>query len=417
MKIAILSDRIPPEHAGGAEVVAWSLARGLFQAGHQVTVITTTPGPAFEAEREGIPTVHLHAPRCPDRLQAWVMLYNPLTAAPLRAALGRLRPDVVNVHNVHTFLSYHSLTAAHRLNIPAVFSSHDVMPFAYAKLTHFVPARGCAVQPQDYRLPRFYNLRQMRLRYNPLRNPRLRHVLARHAAARTCVSEAHRQALEANGLPPFQVIYNGVDPACFEADPAAVAALRSRLGLEGRRVILFAGRLTREKGSIQLLTALQTVIADVPEALLLTLSRAELPELALPAFAPLRDRFVRAGGWLSGADLAAAFALADVVASPSVCFESLLVINLEAMAAGRPVVTTCFGGAPEAVVDGETGFVVNPLETDHLADRLIRLLRDDDLRARLGAAGQARLRSHFTLDRQVAAMENLLRRVAAAKAD
>ena len=77
------------------------------------------------------------------------------------------------------------------------------------------------------------------------------------------------------------------------------------------------------------------------------------------------------GGWLEGAELATAYRLADVVATPSVCFDSFPTVNLEGMAAGAPPVTTCFGGAKEAVIDGETGFVVNPFDTDTLSDRLI----------------------------------------------
>jgi glycosyltransferase involved in cell wall biosynthesis len=86
-------------------------------------------------------------------------------------------------------------------------------------------------------------------------------------------------------------------------------------------------------------------------------------------------------------------------------------MNLEGMAAGAPPVTTCFGGAKELVIDGETGFVVNPYNTDALADRLIRLLTDDMLRARLAQAGQLRIRDQFTLQHQTDAMLDVYERV------
>src|SRR5512143_1354897 len=100
MRIAILSDRIPPENIGGAGQVAWTLARGLRNVGHEVHVIAATPGVSFEESREGIPTYHLHS-RYPRRLMFWLGVYNPQTIGPLRALLKRIKPDVVNAHNVH----------------------------------------------------------------------------------------------------------------------------------------------------------------------------------------------------------------------------------------------------------------------------------------------------------------------------
>jgi glycosyltransferase involved in cell wall biosynthesis len=399
MRVLILSDRIPPEHAGGAETIAWSLAGGLRDLGFDIHVAAATPGPAFEAIRDGIPTYHLHVPAYRPRWRAYLSLYHPAAARGLCALYERLRPDVVNAHNVHSHLTYFSLALARRMGIPTVFSAHDVMPFAYAKLTFFVGPDVNAVTPEMYRLPPLYNLRSARLRYNPLRNPAIRRILG-GANARTCVSEALRAALEANGLPPFRVVHNGVAPERWAASPEVVERLRARLGLEGRRVILFAGRLTREKGSAQLLAALDRLAARVPDALLLALARGELA--GVPPH--LRENHVRAGGWLEGDELAAAYQLADVFAVPSVCFDSFPTVILEAMAAGKPVVATIYGGAPEAVVDGQTGFLVNPFDTAALADRLERLLLDAGLRRQMGQAGQARLLERFTLRHQAAAM-------------
>lgn len=407
MRILLLSDRIPPENRGGAGKVAWMLAGGLREAGHEVHIVAATPGAPFEETREGIPTYHLHS-QYRQRFIAYYALYNPQTIPHLRRLYAQIQPDVVNAHNVHIDLSYASLSVAQRMGIPTVFNAHDVMPFAYNRLRHFVdPARGPVQSPAEYRLPPFYNLREMRFRYNPLRNLIIRAILTRHADQRVAVSEAHRQALEANGLPPFQVVYNGVDPQRFDAAPQVREALRARLGLHGRRVILFAGRLSVDKGSIQLLRALKRLVERVPEALLLTLSALDPVKQGIqwPEFQHLNADHIRAGGWLEGEALAAAYHLADVVALPSIVLDSFPVVNLEAMAAGKPVIATCYGGSPEVVLDGETGYIINPFDTEDFAAKLERLLRDDALRARLGAAGRQRLSAHFTLDRQVQRMQ------------
>lgn len=405
MRIVLLSDRIPPENRGGAGRVAWALARGLRDAGHEVHVIAATPGAPFEQVREGIATYHLHS-RYPARLRAYLSLVNPQTAGALRRLYERLGPDMVNAHNVHNDLSYYSLTLAHRMGIAAVFNAHDLMPVAYGRLRHFVDPARCGVDsPDDYRLPPLYNLREMRLRYNPLRNRAIRYILTNHASARIAVSQAHRAALEANGLPPFRVIYNGLDPQTL-ASPDTVERLRAGLNLAGRRVILFAGRLTRDKGSLQLLQALNLVAARVPDVTLLVLSDRDFRGEGVdhPEFADVLATHVRLGGWMDGEELTAAFHLADVVAAPSVVMDCFPTVNLEAMAARKPLVATCYGGSPEAVIDGETGFIVNPFDTAAFAERLARLLLDSDLRRRMGEAGYARLVEHFTLAEQVRRM-------------
>src|SRR5690242_17596844 len=132
MRIVILNDRIPPENVGGAGEVAWTLARGLCESGHEVHVIAATDGRAFRKQRDGVATYHIHS-QYPGRFQAWLSLYNPQTIQHVRRLLEQIRPDVVNAHNIHRDLSYASLLAAHHLGIPVVFTSHDVMPFAYGK--------------------------------------------------------------------------------------------------------------------------------------------------------------------------------------------------------------------------------------------------------------------------------------------
>ena len=114
-----------------------------------------------------------------------------------------------------------------------------------------------------------------------------------------------------------------------------------------------------------------------------------------------------AGGWLSGAELLGAFQLADVVAVPSICFDTFPTVCLEAMALGSPVIATCFGGSRELVKDGETGYIINPFDIETFAEHLQTLLSDDELRARMGRRGREHVAANFRLDQQVAAVTAL----------
>ena len=114
-------------------------------------------------------------------------------------------------------------------------------------------------------------------------------------------------------------------------------------------------------------------------------------------------------------DVAAVLDAADVLVHPSRddAFPTAL---LEAMAAGVPSVATAVGGIPEAVAEGETGFLIPaPPRAEDLADALEPLLADEGLRARMGAAARARFEAEFTvgrwLERLIALYEETIQQV------
>src|SRR5690606_36648464 len=134
-------------------------------------------------------------------------------------------------------------------------------PFAYHKMSYFIQEDTCGVGSSDaYRLPAFFNLKQMRFRYNPLRNVTIRRILANHTQVRTAPSQELCDAHHANDLPEFKCVHNGIDVSAFTSSAERINQLKNRLQLEGRKVLLFAGRLSKAKGTQQLLDALQCVV-------------------------------------------------------------------------------------------------------------------------------------------------------------
>jgi glycosyltransferase involved in cell wall biosynthesis len=111
------------------------------------------------------------------------------------------------------------------------------------------------------------------------------------------------------------------------------------------------------------------------------------------------QRMVVSTGWLEGGELAAAYSSCDVFVTPSLCFDTFGLVNLEAMEHGLPVVATSMGGSKEVVLHGETGLIANPFDVPAYADCIATLLADPDLRQRMGQAGRARLESHFGIER------------------
>ncbi len=141
--------------------------------------------------------------------------------------------------------------------------------------------------------------------------------------------------------------------------------------------VLYAGRLSEEKGVLELVAATDGM------------------NLVVAGDGPLRVRMPAARGFVPHDELEALYARAAVVACPS-RREGFGVACLEAMAHGRPVVAGDVGGLRDLVVDGETGYLVPPRDVAALRAALERLLADRELRRRLGAAGRERARTHFS---------------------
>ena len=388
--------------------VAVRLAEGLAAAGQQVSFLATVQKQSEVARfsQGGVDVQRVFTPPYNLRWRAWRSLDNPPGVAAMSAAVSAFRPDVVHVHNLHLHLSYAALAAARAGGARVVLHVHDIMPVCHQTMFCHLDERLQPGDPVRYRNGIVQCALCVRGRYNPFRNGTIRRVLARDVDRLVAVSDEMGAALAANGIGPATTVWNGLPLEQAEPSPAVVAALAARLGLAGRRVIFYGGRLDRLKGGLELVRALALVRRAVPEAVLLTVGEA------LPGFADEMDALagnlgltggvVRAG-WLTGDELAAAYRLADVVATPSLCFESFGLLNLEAMLARKPVVASMWGGPADVVEDGLTGFLVNPLQVGALAERLTRLLRDPDLARRLGAAGRERAERRFGLPAQVAA--------------
>jgi glycosyltransferase involved in cell wall biosynthesis len=143
--------------------------------------------------------------------------------------------------------------------------------------------------------------------------------------------------------------------------------------------VLFAGRLSPEKGIRELMAA------------------ANGMPLVVAGDGPLRDEVPGALGFVPHGELERLYAASAVVACPSYR-EGFGVVCSEAMAHGKPVVASAVGGLLDLVVDGETGILVPPGDVGALRAALETLLADRDLRLRLGAAGRARIRDVFSWD-------------------
>jgi glycosyltransferase involved in cell wall biosynthesis len=196
--------------------------------------------------------------------------------------------------------------------------------------------------------------------------------------------DARRLHIAANAQP----VGNGRNPAIFRPDPIARSRIRTELGVPQDRVVVIAvSRLVWHKGYPELATAMRSV----PEAELWVVGErldsdrgADMAALLRAAGLGYRLRML---GYRT--DVAALLAAADIFTLPS-RFEGLPMSVIEAMLTGLPVVATNVRGPAEQVADGETGFSVAAGDAAALGSALSKLVRDPDLRARMGTAGRQR---------------------------
>ena len=422
MKITVMSDGFPPYRRGGAETVAQGITTEYVRQGHDVSVLTTVQTQdRVGSETTAGPEIHKVYASYHHRWTAYRGLYNPQSIPAVRDILPQLRPDVIHVHNIHRYLSYHCVKVAADLDIPVALTLHDAMSFDYGKFTGFVDPDDLSDRPRTaYRLSRFRTLTRYRFRYFPLRNLMIRWYLHHFATERIAVSRELGAVLKANGVESTRTIHNGIDLGDFSATRQERESFTSEHGLRKRKLVLFGGRLSAAKGGEQLLKAMKSVIARVPEAVLLVLGHREGEGDRMLAMAKELgiEKYTAFPGWLTGQQLRAAYAASDVVAMPSIAWDSFGMAIIEAMAMRKPVVGTVFGGAKEIVVDGETGFIVNPLNVDRLASRIIELLRDEPKAVAMGEAGYRRALDNFTIQkcagRYLEVFEGLLQKNAAA---
>ncbi|SBT48535.1 glycosyltransferase family 4 protein [Micromonospora narathiwatensis] len=223
-----------------------------------------------------------------------------------------------------------------------------------------------------------------------------------------------RLARVLDGVTELRRLAPGVDVETYH--PAVDGdRVRLRLGLADRPVVVCVSRLVPRKGQDMLIRAMPEIRRRVPDAALLVVGggpyRATLEKLARQTGV---ERDVVFTGSVPSAELPAHYAAGDVYAMPcrtrnrGLDVEGLGIVYLEASATGLPVVAGDSGGAPDAVREGETGYVVRGRDVAQLADRVATLLADRDLARQLGAAGRAWVEQEWRWEAQAERMAALL---------
>ena len=360
MHVVLLTPFYPPMVSGAAEYVA-DVAEGLVKAGHRVTVVMG----------QGEAGLRWHRGIRVDTVRSKIRGATSAMMA-MRAVQIHLRDSVdlvVSGTAQPTGFVAATVAAAIRRPLVVVALGEDV---SVGHTSRF--ARACL---------------WMTFR-------RSRHVMA-------ASDFTMREVLAFGGsLERCSIVHPGIDVDRFlENRGAPRAETRRRLGLDGRHVVLTVARLEERKGHDIVLDAIHRVLFDHPDVHYLIVGYGDDKRLRDMADKwGINDRLTIVPH-MSEDELTDAFAAADVFAmtsrpGPRGEVEGFGIVYLEAAATGLPCIAGSLGGCSDAVVDGVTGWCVDPLDPAAVAAALNSILDDSDKARRMGQSGRQRVCESFT---------------------
>lgn len=398
MNILVISQEYPPYLMGGVATHVQELVKGLVAAGHCVHVFTYSMECTFCIQDYGA-TIHFFHFPFKNRKDQYdgemheVRQLNCMMADYIKSVLNNGHaPDLIHAHEWLTFECAEQLRT--HFNIPVVMTIHMV----WATLVeNIVP------HPQSKEVIQ------------------LEQSCCQRADKVIAVSQAIKDEVVTHcnvDRGRVDVVFNGFDAALF--DPAAITleaitAENRQLGLGRDRMVLFAGRLSPQKGLSALLRSAMHVLKereDVRYVIAGRLDRGGYSDLLMTMVQRhpklknkvlFLDRVLRTR-------LAVLYKLATLVVVPSL-YEPFGYAAVEPMAAAKPVIATATGGLAEIIEDGRSGLLVpliklktaagHDVDVQKFAEAQLRLLDDPALAHRLGVEAQARVCSLFTIEQMV----------------
>ena len=343
---------------------------GLRSIGHRAALVAHPDGELRRRAAEGLDLIPI-APRTEMDLSA---------AWRLSRVIRRLGPDIIHAHDAHGVAM-----AALALSMAAA-----------------------SIERSGGRAPALVAARRVdfHLRGNSLSRWKQRQVDCFIAA-----SEAIRQMLVADGVPATRTatVHEGIDIEHVVAAPPVNVHEAFWLP-HGAPVVGNVAALVPHKGQRHLIDAAHLVVREIPDARFVILGEGELRD-ALER--QVRDHHLEKHVLLPGfrTDVLGCIKGFDLFAMSSVT-EGLGTSLLDAMACSRAIVATRVGGIPEVVEDGLHGHLVPPRDHASMAQAIVRLLKDERARQRMGEAGFRRVNERFTVDRMVVETAAVYARVA-----
>jgi len=341
MHICMLTSEFPPDLGGISYYVA-NLSRRLLKRGHRVTVISR--GSWLKSRYEHIDGIDIYRVRFTPSLPSPLWLHGKW----VNSLLKSLKADIDLIH------AHGSLIPVPDTSPPMLLTNHGTTKEDIANM----PVKSF----------HFLMVRLLSGQLLKLEERLLKRADAISAVSEACSNEIREHCKDKD----ISVIRPGVDSACFVASDS------------DKGYILFAGRLETRKGLSDLIMAASLVRRINHNARFVIAGKGTVED-QLKRYATRLglENNVHFAGFVSSDKLLRHYQNASMFVLPSY-YEGLPTVLLEAMACGLPVVATSVGGVPELVEDGKTGILVAPRKPEMLAEAIIKLLNNPEMRRKIG---------------------------------
>jgi glycogen(starch) synthase len=387
MHICLVSQEYPPETAhGGIGTQTWIKARFLISRGHNVDVLSCAGvkgGAALRTQNEGGIVVHRLQPPgespedpLPVYDQSVYMLgYSWSVLKALHHLMGKHQFDLID------FPEYGAEGFAYQLN-RTPFNWVPVIVQLHGPLAMFAERIGWPERESRFcRVATFMEGESIRIADG---------LMACSANIADFVADFY--GVDRNSI---DVVHCGVDCDMFR--PRAADSRHDH-----RPTVLFVGNIEASKGIKSVFGAVLRLRSKYPDIRLQILGKGDHLRRTLETVARkegIEDNVEWLGFFENRKQVAEIYSQADVFASPADHEVGVANVYIEAMASGCPVIASTTGGAPEAVTDGKTGFLVPPHDVEALVIALDRLLSDSSLRQQMGLAARQWVEDYFSTDK------------------
>lgn len=365
---------------GGTEIAAYNLAVNMAKRGNMIDVFTTSIDSKNSVEIYPNMKVHRHATslKIASANPSIKLIYNPLN----------YDMDIVHAHSPIPYS-----------DIPAlIYAKRKKLPFLLTYQFDGIETGGSFARNAGVSL------------YNKL----FIHKVLDYADViiATTKSYAHESPFLKGYLDKIVVIPNGID---IEEVTTPLNRHKSReiLNLpEDQKIILFFGSLVEYKGPDVLIKAFKQVKMEYSDVKLIFAGRGPMMDgLKIMAKQMGLLEEVIFTGFVEDDIKALYYKAADIFCLPSTTMaESFGIVNLEAMAAGIPIVSSDLGGIPDIVKHGENGLLAKPNNVNMVAENLLKLLEDDDLSKKMGETG-LKMVKNYSWDKITLETENLYKKI------
>lgn len=345
---------------GGAETVVENLTNVLAQKGHEISIFTTSASSKDKVEEYNDITVYRYGTN-------FKVASGKFSLSLLKGPL-KYPTDLVHVHVSVPMGDIAGFLYAKKKNKPLIVTTHlDVgsykgviiksFYYLYCKLiTKLLSRADTIISPSEYYINE------------------------------AGVSEKYRNKIV--------VIPNGINIEDFDV-PYSKEECREKLALSSpERILLCVGNLEPRKGFDILLKAMPKILKNVQDTKLVFVGNGIMSDV-LKSLADNLGIFehIKFAGFVDESKKVLYYKSADIFVHPSI-YEIFGIVNLEAMACGVPIVASKVGGIPDVVKNGENGLLVPPRDSEALADAIIHLLENEDIRVKMGKNGRKKVENY-----------------------